>query len=466
MSTRRAAPTKSKPSGVVRMLPWVGIAALSFVAVTVVLAVTEDDDPARAQQQASARDVVADVPEREAATAVVLKPKVAGPLGDGPEAESIVFPAGEVPDAAPSEEDRLDAQVAQVVPGIEVAPNAAVDIPAGVIERVEGSRDWVVHKAVEGESVEQIAYRYAVRSEALRMWNGIKSSANRVRPGSRLRIKARQIAPPRVLLEYFVQPGDSWWVIGTRYGVDSADLRKLNRDSPQHLAVGQKLRIWVDPVVFEWVATEDDPTDAEKIRPGAVGIGPPQKGRLVNGVKLPASDYYVLKLPPSSYGTTHAVETILRGIVLFKARTEYEQKLIFGSMSAKHGGPLQGHRSHQSGRDLDIRLPLLAKYPEWFPVEPKRVDWLATWQLVSAMAETDEVVAVFLDYAMQKRLYKAATRSGATEEERKQFIQYPRGPKAHLGLVRHSPGHLAHVHVRVRCGPYEVECSSPRKTVD
>ena len=133
---------------------------------------------------------------------------------------------------------------------------------------------------------------------------------------------------------------------------------------------------------------------------------------------------------------------------------------MMGSMSAKHGGPLAGHRSHQSGRDLDIRLPLLANVQQSAPVVPSRVDWEALWHLIESFATTGQVVVVFLDYDMQEHLYKAAAAMGVPEVDRKRVLQWPRGNKAHLGLVRHSHGHTAHIHVRMACGPYETECIS------
>ncbi len=365
-----------------------------------------------------------------------VAPKLGGDL-TGEELEDAKTAVGEIPPEG--------------LPQVPVVP-----IPPGVIEQVEGSRDWLVHTVVDRETVDQLAYRYGVKPESLRMWNGIDGKAKRAKKGSRLRIKARRIPPPRVELQYVVRPGDSWTSIGIRYGVDSSELRSTNRDAAQQLRVGQIIRMWVDPVVFEWVATEDD--DPSRVRPGAVGIGPPQDGRLVNGVRLPDSPFYELRLPPSSFGTTFAVEALLRGVVLFKARSDYGRSLTFGSMSWRHGGPLTGHVSHQSGRDLDIQLPLLEKYPAWFPVEPKRVDWDTTWQLVTAMVDTADVVVVFLDYDLQKPLFKAAARLGATEDERKRYLQWPRGAKAQ-GLVRHSRGHTSHIHVRFACGPYEVECA-------
>jgi LysM repeat protein len=439
-----------------RVAPWLGLGALVFTGVSILLVVTGDDDRPSA---------TAHVPE---SVEVAAAP---GETGDAeqPRPAQVEAEAESPPDAAPEPEPEPSAandltgedlederKAIGEVPEGGLPEVPSVRIPKAEVDYVEGSRDWIVHTVVGRESIDQIAYRYGVKPRSLRLWNGIKATAERAKRGSRLRVKARKIPPARVELQYVVKPGDSWASIGIRYGVDSNELRALNWGEGSKLRVGQILRMWVDPVVFQWVAVEDD--DPSKVRPGAVGVGPPQSGWLVNGVRLPENDFYRLRLPPSSYGTTYAIEAVLRGIVLFEARADYDRPLTFGSMSWRHGGPLTGHVSHQSGRDLDIALPLLEKHPQGVAIKPKRVDWKVTWKLITAMFDTKDVVVVFLDYDLQAPLYKAAAELGATDEERKRYLQYPRGPKA-PGLVRHSRGHTSHVHIRFACGPYEMECA-------
>ncbi len=432
--------------------PWIGLAAAVFTVVATVLVLTADEAPPSSDSGpalASRLDVGAPPPEPG--------PDPSGGATDALEAPPPQVPTGSEPGGDLTGEDLEDERKAQgEVPPGGLPKVPVVEVPPGRVELVEGSRDWLVHRVVGRETIDQIAYRYGVKPRSVRMWNGISEGAERAKRGARLRVKARKIPPARVALKYVVRPGDSWASIGVRFGVDSNELRALNWEQSATLTVGQIIEMWVDPVVFHWVATEDaDPT---KVRPGAVGIGPPQSGALVNGVQLPHNDYYQLRLPPSSYGTTFSIEAVLRGIVLFEARSDYGPPLIFGSMSWRHGGPLTGHVSHQSGRDLDIALPLLEKHPRGVPIRADRVDWDATWSLVTAMFDTKDVVVVFLDYELQKPLFEAATRLGATSEERAQYLQYPRGAQA-PGLVRHSPGHDAHVHIRFACGPYEMECA-------
>lgn len=376
---------------------------------------------------------------------------------DGEQPLDSPVPVVEVPDT-PDPESVLDELPAEG-DGTR-RPVERIDVGTGKIEDTGGEQDWLIHRVVPMETVDQIAHRYGVRVDALRMWNGIKPDVEKLREGARIKLRPRKVPPARRKHEYFVQTGDTWWSIGTMFGVDSRDLRAANWGTPQRLKVDMVLDVWIDPVVYLWVSGGSDPHVPADVRLGSVGIGPPQAGRLINGVQLPPHQGYALKLPPSAYGTTHAVAHVVLAMDEFGKRSKYERKLMMGSMSGKHGGTLTGHRSHQSGRDLDIRLPLRADVLEYAAVTPKRVDWTALWHLVESFDATGEVVVIFLDYDMQELLYKAAVALGVDEARRKEVLQWPRGNKANLGLVRHSHGHAGHIHVRMTCGPNEPECVS------
>jgi murein endopeptidase len=128
-------------------------------------------------------------------------------------------------------------------------------------------------------------------------------------------------------------------------------------------------------------------------------------------------------------------------------------------MSRQRGRRIGGHRSHQSGRDLDIRLPLRDGFADKVTPTPRRVDWAAVHALVRAFDESGAVTRIFLDYRLQKRLYKVAKAAGADRKTLRRLIQFPRGPAAGRGLVRHSPGHDIHIHVRFACAAHESECA-------
>jgi murein endopeptidase len=129
-------------------------------------------------------------------------------------------------------------------------------------------------------------------------------------------------------------------------------------------------------------------------------------------------------------------------------------------MSRRGGGRFRPHESHQSGRDVDIRLPLrqgLAKGT--IPVSSSQVDWDAAWALVRALISTEQVRFIFLARNRQPALHKAAKRAGAGDDELGLWLQYPR--RSRTALVRHARGHVKHIHVRFRCGPNEPSCIEP-----
>ena len=76
-----------------------------------------------------------------------------------------------------------------------------------------------------------------------------------------------------------------------------------------------------------------------------------------------------------------------------------------------------------------------------------------------AFAASGAVTRIFLDYRLQARLYKVAKEAGADRRTLRRLIQFPRGSRAGRGLLRHSPGHDIHLHVRFACADYESECA-------
>ena len=288
------------------------------------------------------------------------------------------------------------------------------------------------------------------------------ADAERVRRRTRLEVKTDRVPPPRRKLEYAVQPDDTWWRVAVSHGVDSSDLRSYNWPYRGKMQPGNDVLVWVDPIVYGWI--QGGPKlvfsdEGRSIRRGAVGVGSPDAGHLLNGVRIPEERGWRLRFPDSAHGTTHAVSEATRALRSFVATSGYEGVLALGAMSRSRGGPIGGHRSHQTGRDLDIRLPRRSDVPQWTAFRPSRVDWGATWSLVLALADTD-VQVIFLDYRAQRRLIHAAEAAGADSETIARLVQYPRGRHARRGLVRHADGHDRHLHARFGCGPCEVECVS------
>ena len=354
--------------------------------------------------------------------------------------------------------------VASLPPLVETARRAAgvyLELDGHVGDRAfirELARPrWIDHMVAPRETLRHIASRYQVPLAAVVRWNEIEGSE--VEVGTELRIFTARDLPPRQRIEVRVQPEDTWWRIAVAHGVDSQDLRAYNWRPGQKLVAGESVQIWVDPIVYGMLKRVNRGRSSA-IRPGGISIGSANDGELVNGVQIPERPEYTLMRPSSAYGTSHAVRNFVDALLDFRRRApNYQGRVVVRTMSRPRGGQLGSHRSHQTGRDVDINLPLKASVPQSLPpIPPSRVDWEATYQLVRSFAATGEVVCIFLDYRLQRRLVKAAKKLGATAEELDRLVQWPRGSGSRVGLVRHSHGHDDHIHVRFTCGPSEPEC--------
>ena len=331
-------------------------------------------------------------------------------------------------------------------------------------DKGDDGRAWVTHRVVQRETLDWIAERYGVSRQEIVRWNKKKlGSKEWIFAGQKLRIHARIVAPPREKVSYQVQRGDTWPEIAEAHDIPVKQLRSWNSKVPKKFKAGTTLVVWTNPkpppppeeeVVL---GVDGEPLPTFDVKKGAVSIGKPNRGRLENGAALPDSDMYTVRDPEKAFGTTHAVTQMLGAIAKFRQLSGYEDKLVIGAMSLRNGGRFRPHKSHQSGRDVDIRMPRKAGVSK---VESSTdIDWRATWELVKAFVATGEVEYIFMSYSRQKLLYRAAKAAGATSAEL-EIIQYPRAAKTNHGKIRHAKGHDTHIHVRFTCAPDNKRCES------
>ncbi len=121
---------------------------------------------------------------------------------------------------------------------------------------------WKRHKVRNGEAISEIAEQYHTTLASIRSANGIRG--NTIRAGSYLMIPVAtkplsaysQSADERRAktqnrkrsgnrVDHVVVAGESFWLIGRRYGVSMRDLASWNGMAPRDtLSVGQKLVVW------------------------------------------------------------------------------------------------------------------------------------------------------------------------------------------------------------------------------
>ena len=195
-------------------------------------------------------------------------------------------------------------------------------------------------------------------------------------------------------------------------------------------------------------------------------LGAPWAGRLQHPTQLMPGDGYVIRRPARAFGTATTVEIIERAIDATREAFPDEHVLAIGDISAESGGTITQHRSHQSGRDVDIGLFYLeqpAGYPASFiHADEANLDCAATFKLLeSFLASTNEdggVQMVFLDFDVQGILYAWAKDHGVSERRLERIFQYPHGRGSSEGIVRHEPNHDNHMHVRFQCPSDDRSC--------
>jgi murein endopeptidase len=195
-------------------------------------------------------------------------------------------------------------------------------------------------------------------------------------------------------------------------------------------------------------------------------IGAPSGGRLQEATQLSRSDGYHIRRPGRSFGTQAAVELTERAITATLETFPDLHVLAIGDLSAEGGGPITEHRSHQSGRDVDIGLYYLER-PDGYPAsfvaaDEDNLDSAATFTLIeNLLASTNDdggVQVIFLDYDIQGLLYYWALDAGVSERRLAKIFQYPHGRGMPAGLVRHEPNHDNHIHVRFKCPAEDTAC--------
>lgn len=178
----------------------------------------------------------------------------------------------------------------------------------------------------------------------------------------------------------------------------------------------------------------------------SISLGPPNHGALINGVQLRDGPYWSVTESEQTWGTRETLADLTAAIETVATQFPDSPKLFIGEISARHGGYLSPHRSHQSGRDVDIGYYYLDG-PRWYMrADASNLDRDRTWALVKALAPTVEYI--FMDRSIQALLREHAASIGEDTAWLDDFFE---GTKDHgNALVRHAWGHTTHLHARFK----------------
>jgi penicillin-insensitive murein DD-endopeptidase len=190
----------------------------------------------------------------------------------------------------------------------------------------------------------------------------------------------------------------------------------------------------------------------------AQSVGAPNEGHLIGGKQLRSSSS-LRAVGSLRWGVPELVDMLVRSSEVV-AKKHPGSVLTVGDLSRRGGGDVDGHRSHESGRDADVAFylrkgkkpfvaPRFVKFEDSLEAaRPAGVSFDAdrNWALVHAWL-TDpraSVLQIFVANHLRKELLLAAQRSGASESIQKRATEVLVEPKNALP-------HDDHFHVRVAC---------------
>jgi penicillin-insensitive murein DD-endopeptidase len=192
----------------------------------------------------------------------------------------------------------------------------------------------------------------------------------------------------------------------------------------------------------------------------ALSIGSPTDGELLGGVALAPRPYLDLRWPDGPRWGLPSMVRMLDRAASRVSRRHPGSVLLVGDLSKERGGNLEGHASHESGRDADVGFYYRTQGKPFRAQRLMRVDPggrvaglphiefddARNWELVEAFLTDPEVVVqrIFVADPIRKRLLSHARQQGAS----------PR-VFARAEVALHQPGrgpaHDDHFHVRIAC---------------
>jgi murein endopeptidase len=179
---------------------------------------------------------------------------------------------------------------------------------------------------------------------------------------------------------------------------------------------------------------------------GSMSVGTPNAGRLFNGVKMPQGEHWRFTTPDAAWGTEETVGFVTRCIEEVADRFPGTSALPVGHISARRGGPLSPHVSHQSGRDVDLGYYYTDGSPWYTRATDANLDRPRTWQLVRCLVTETDVEMILIDVSVQRLLRQYAESIG---EGASWLDSVFNGVAGSLPpVLRHASGHATHLHVR------------------
>ena len=173
---------------------------------------------------------------------------------------------------------------------------------------------------------------------------------------------------------------------------------------------------------------------------GSISVGFVNLGRLINGVKFPEGNDWIIVNPPKSYGTKEVVDYLISVAKYMRERFPDAPPLRINDLSAEKGGHIRPHKSHQNGRDVDIGF-----YYIYDPKNPKakKFDVEKNWEFIKAIITKTDVQVILVDRRIQKQMYEYAKSIGENVLWLDSIFK-----SGEHSIIKHARRHRGHFHIR------------------
>lgn len=179
---------------------------------------------------------------------------------------------------------------------------------------------------------------------------------------------------------------------------------------------------------------------------GSMSVGRTNGGALVSGVRMPEGDNWQVLHPGLAWGTEETVTALAHAIDAVAAAFPGTPKAFIGDISAKNGGHLHPHISHQSGRDVDLSYYLTSGHRWYADARGGNLDKPRTWHLIRTLIADSDVDLILVDRRIQKALRAHALEIGEDPSWVDDVFQV--SGKSRRPILFHVAGHATHLHVR------------------
>jgi len=178
---------------------------------------------------------------------------------------------------------------------------------------------------------------------------------------------------------------------------------------------------------------------------GSMSVGAPNNGRLVSAMRVESNAYFDVVTTQAPYGTEETLRYLEAAVRQVHAEFPDTPPVHVGDISREKGGHLSPHKSHQSGRDVDLGFFYRDEHKWYRRGTAQNLDLPRTWALLRALVTETDVEMVLLDRSISSLLEKYAAEHGESQAWLQQIF---RGDASRPAIVRHARGHGTHLHIR------------------